>query len=286
MDVWTAAAEAVRAGTPAAFVTITSVGGSAPRHPGARMFVAATGEAIGTIGGGALEHRLIEVARDVATSGTPRKLVIDTVRDLGMCCGGQVEAYVEPLAVRAPFVIFGCGHVAAATAPLLRSLDFAVTVVDARPDLTTADRLPGVELVVDDPRHWLDGTLPDPRCWYLVVTHDHALDLDLVERLLPRAHAWVGLIGSRGKISRFLVRLEAAGVDAATRSRLCGPVGLDIGAETPAEIAVAIAAEVVRLRRGAADRAPMPLHAAPLKARPDGAVPAMLAGAPTGDPTR
>jgi xanthine/CO dehydrogenase XdhC/CoxF family maturation factor len=101
---------------------------------------------------------------------------------------------------------------------------------------------------------------------WLVVTHDHRLDQELAEILLPKTCAWIGMIGSRGKISRFLVRFRAAGMDPALFRKLCGPVGLDLGAETPAEIAVAIAAELVRVRRRA-DRPPMPLSTIPLDAR-------------------
>jgi len=121
-----------------------------------------------------------------------------------------------------------------------------------------------------------------PRAWHLIVTHSHALDQDLVEHLLPQDLGWVGLIGSRAKVARFLVRLRAGGMDPALFRRLSAPVGLDIGAVTPGEIAVSIVAELVRVRRGS-QKPPVALSEVPLAARGgDGRAVslAMQAGAP------
>lgn len=230
------------------------------------MLVHADGTLVGTIGGGALEHRVVQVALEVLRTGRPERFEAHLVRDLGMCCGGKVEVYVEPLQARVPLVVFGAGHVAHAVAPVLLALDFDVTVVDERDELNTAERFPGCARVVEDARAWARSLPEDPDAHYLVVTHDHQLDQDLVETLLPRPCAWIGMIGSRGKVARFLVRYRAAGLDEALFAKLCAPVGLDIGAETPAEIAVSIAAELVRVRRRA-DRPPVPLSAIPIDAR-------------------
>lgn len=266
MNVFAAAADAWRTGRRAAFATVIGVAGSTPRSGGARMLVYEDGTVVGTIGGGTLEHRVIALARDVVKSGVPARFEAHLVRDLGMCCGGRMEVYVEPLQVRVPIVVFGAGHVAHATAPVLRALDFDVTVVDDREELATAERFPGCTLVVSDPRAYARSLPENDAAHWLVVTHDHALDQDLGEILLPRACAWIGMIGSRGKIARFLVRYRAAGLDEALFRKLSAPVGLDIGAETPSEIAVAIAAELVRLRRHA-DRDPVPLSSIPITAR-------------------
>jgi xanthine dehydrogenase accessory factor len=163
-------------------------------------------------------------------------------------------------------VIYGAGHVAHAFAPLARALDFDVTVVDDREDLATAARFPDCTVLVTDARAHAREQTGDPDVHWLIVTHDHPLDQELAEILLPKPCAWIGMIGSRGKVARFLVRFRAAGLDESLFSKLCAPVGLDIGAETPAEIAVSIAAELVRVRRRA-DRLPVPLSAIPLPAR-------------------
>lgn len=257
-------------GRAAALVTVVGAQGSAPRHGGARMLVFADGAVVGTIGGGVFEHRATAQALEAIREGRPRRYTVHLTRDLGMCCGGEMDAFIEPLEPRERLVIHGAGHVGAATARLAVPLGFGVTVVDDREELlAAADLPPEVERVEADPRRVLDRLPTGPRAYHLVVTHEHALDQDLVERLLPVDLAWLGMIGSKTKVTRFLLRLRAAGMDPALFDRLCAPVGLDIGAETPEEIAVSIAAELVRVRRRA-DRAPLPMSAHPLPARGDG----------------
>ena len=231
------------------------------------MLVRADGSIVGTIGGGQLEHQVIAGALEVIATGTARRVHVHLTRDLGMCCGGEVEVYVEPLEVKHPCSVFGAGHVAHATVPLLTQLGFAVSVIDERQELATAERFPGADIqVVDDPADWAAELPEDPSQFILIVTHDHALDQRLVEALIGRPFAWLGLIGSRSKVAKFMIRLRAQGVPEAQLARLSAPVGLDIGAETPAEIAVSIAAEVVRVRRSCT-RPPIPLSEQPIPAR-------------------
>jgi len=105
-----------------------------------------------------------------------------------------------------------------------------------------------------------------PGAYHLIVTHSHQLDQDLLEAVLPRPMAWLGMIGSRAKVAKFFVRLQAGGIDPTLFKKLCAPVGLDIGAETPEEIAVSILAELVRVRRRCS-RPPSPLSETPITAR-------------------
>lgn len=262
-----AAATAWRTGRPAALATVISVGGSTPRSPGARMLVYADGQITGTIGGGNIELQVIRAAQEAIATGRPVRFSANLTRDLGMCCGGQMEIYIDPIRGREPFVIFGAGHVARATAPLLRDLGFAVTVVDERPEWAEPEVFDGCEVVVADPLEWARDLRGSADTYLLVTTHDHKLDQDLGELLLSLPCAWFGMIGARAKVARFLVRWRAAGLDVALFRKLSAPVGLDIGAETPTEIAVSIAAEVVRVRRRVA-RDPLPLSTAnPLAAR-------------------
>ena len=285
LKVLAAAIAAIEDGTPAALVTVVGVGGSAPRHGGARMLVMANGRIVGSVGGGTFEHRVIAQAQQAIALGQPRRFAVHLTRDLGMCCGGEMEAFIEPLELRDTLVIHGAGHVGTAVARLATELDYAVTVVDDREELLAAARLPPeVRRLEADPRRVIDRLPQGPRAHHLVVTHDHGLDQDLVERLLPMDLAWVGLIGSRTKVTRFLIRLKAAGMDEALLRRLCAPVGLDIGAETPQEIALSIMAELVRLRRRS-KAPPLPLSYKPLPARGgDGrAEPRAWADLPAGD---
>lgn len=266
MNVFAAAAEAWRTGRKAAFATVIGVGGSTPRDSGARMLVYLDGSTVGTIGGGTLEHRIVALAIEAITTGHPTRFEAHLVRDLGMCCGGRVEVYVEPLFIKPPLVLFGAGHVAAAVTPLLCALDFDVTIVDDREEYATSTRFPGARIHCGDPRAFARDLPADPDAHWLILTHDHQLDQDLGEILLPKICGWIGMIGSRGKLARFFVRWRAAGMDERLFLKLCAPVGLDIGAETPAEIAIAIAAELVRVRRHA-DRPALPLSSLPITAR-------------------
>ena len=178
-----------------------------------------------------------------------------------------MDALIEPVRAVEDLVIHGAGHVGRATARAAAQLGFRVTVVDGREDFAVPEHFPeGVVLVEADPLTALPRLPLGPRAHHLVVTHDHSLDQDLVERLLPLDLAWLGLIGSRAKVARFLLRLRAGGMDPALFSRLKAPVGLDLGAETPEEIAVSIVAELIRLRRSTT-RPPVPLWELPMAAR-------------------
>ena len=248
-------------------VTVIGIQGSAPRASGARMLVYASGDIVGTVGGGTFEYRLIEQAIQAIEAGQPRRYQVHLTRDLGMCCGGAMEAFVEPLLMQEQLVIYGAGHVGAETAAAAVRLGFAVTVVDERDEWLSAERFPaGVRLIEADPRSVLAELPWGERAFHFVVTHSHQLDQDLIERLLEKPAAWIGMIGSRTKVTKFLIRLRAAGMNPALFSRLCAPVGLDLGAETPAEIAVSVVAELIRIRRGC-DRVPIPLSQHPLPAR-------------------
>ena len=247
--VWEALLTASEAGERVALATVVGVEGSAPRHGGARMVVWPDGRIVGTIGGGTLEHRVIAEAQEALLAGRPRRYAVNLTRDLGMCCGGAMEVYIEPQEPRPHLILFGAGHVALAAGRQADALSFRVTVVDDREDWNSPERFPFAERLLVDARAYartLDGA---PTRWVFVTTHEHALDQDLIEILLPRAWAWIGLIGSKVKVTRFFLRLRAAGMDPARFASLRSPVGLDIGAETPEEIAVSVAAQWVQVRR-------------------------------------
>jgi len=267
MKVLLAAADAAKSGTPAALVTIIGVAGSTPRSGGSRMLVYGNDQIVGTVGGGEFEHRVRAEALLAIQSGQPRRYAVHLTRDLGMCCGGAMEAYIEPLQTQDHLIIYGAGHVGAATAALASAVDFKVQVVDDRDELLTAERFPpGTELCLQDPRRALDKVAWGSNSYHLIVTHNHQLDQDLLEQILPRPVAWLGMIGSRAKVAKFFVRLEAGGTDPTLFKKVCAPVGLDIGAETPEEIAISILAEIVRVRR-LCSRTPSPLSNDPIPAR-------------------
>jgi xanthine dehydrogenase accessory factor len=166
-----------------------------------------------------------------------------------MCCGGEMEVFVEPMHP-APFVLLcGGGHVAQALAPLLRPLGFVPIVIEDLPELGSPARFPDAERILDsfDPRDWHDVPL-SARSYAVIVTRDHAQDQALLEQLLPYPLAYLGLIGSQRKILMFRQRLLAKGFTEAQLDRVHAPIGVNIGAQTPAEIAIAIAAELISVR--------------------------------------
>jgi xanthine dehydrogenase accessory factor len=266
VEIWKALLEAAERGETVALLEVVAVNGSAPRAAGARMLVWADGRQLGTIGGGNLEYRAIEVAKEALRTGQPTRLQVHLTRDLGMCCGGAMEVYIEPQRPVERLVIYGAGHVALPTAKIAKDLGFEVTVVDEREEWNSPERFPEVRRITTDARGHARALVGDGRTWVLLLTHEHALDQDLLEILLPREWAYLGMIGSRPKITKFFLRLRAAGMDERLFAKLHAPVGLDIGAVTPEEIAVSIAAELVRRRRtgeGSAAPVAIKLHNEP-----------------------
>ena len=245
-----AAAAVSMGGQRAALVTVVGVDGSAPRRAGARMLVYEDGGILGTVGGGAFEHRLRAEAAEAITTGQPRRVKVHLTRDLGMCCGGAMDALVEPLAPIEPLVVHGAGHVGREVARLAAAMGFAVTLVDDREEWIAPPEVPdGVRRVEADSRRLLEQLPLGPSAMHLIVTHDHRLDQELVEALMVRDLRWLGMIGSHTKRQKFKLRFAAAGADLARFEAVRCPVGLDIGAETPREIALSIVGELVMLRR-------------------------------------
>jgi xanthine dehydrogenase accessory factor len=223
------------------------------------MIVAIDGALTGTIGGGRIEKEVADAAVALLAEGhaaRPRLLRYHLTHELAMCCGGEMEVFVEPLVPEPPLIVCGAGHVARAVVPLARAVGFRPIVVDDMEELATRERFPDAAELVDsfDVRDWKDVPLDD-RTYALIVTRDHAQDQQLLEQLIGRDLAYLGLIGSRRKIELFKQRLIARGVDEKRFERLRAPVGLDIGAETPEEIAVAIVAQLIETRAARRPRA-------------------------------
>jgi len=231
-------------------VTIVRAQGSTPAKAGAKMIVCQEGDPIGTVGGGRLEHELCAEARQALADGKPRVVKRHLTRDLAMCCGGEVEAFIDPVDVRERIVLVGGGHIHAALAPIVAQLGFEVILADELEEFASPGRFPRARLVHSfDPREW--GVPMDAYTYVVVATREHATDQKVLEDLaaMDARPAYLGLVGSRGKSGKFRKRLEAKGVGADWIEQLRSPVGVDVGARTPAEIAVAIAAELVAVRQ-------------------------------------
>jgi xanthine dehydrogenase accessory factor len=248
------AARCVTEGRPVALATVIAASGSTPRQAGAKMLVFPDSQIVGSVGGGRLEHDTIQAALECLATGRSSRIQPVLADDLGMCCGGLVEVFIEPLVVAAPAVIYGAGHVARAVAPLLRTLGFQVTVVDDRPSLLTEAFFPACTRLLTDPESHARACEDSPRTYVLVMSHDHGRDVRIVTSLSNRDLAYIGMLGAHRK-RRFLeeaLRQDPA-ADDGVLERLKAPIGLDIGARNPIEIAVAIAAEIIAAR---ADSAP------------------------------
>ncbi|MBV9948662.1 MAG: XdhC family protein [Myxococcales bacterium] len=233
----------------AALATVVRASGSTPQKPGARLLLCPDGTTIGTVGGGAIERVVLEALHEVRSTREARLIAHDLGHDLGMCCGGRMEVFVESIEAAPRLFVFGAGHVGKPTAALARSVGFDVTVVDDREDLNTEERFPGCERVLVEPPDFLRRTTLTEADAVLVVTHDHALDEKALDLALEQRPGYMGLVASRRKAIRLLGRIEGRR-GPLPLSRVYAPVGLDLGALTPEEIAVSIVAELVALRRG------------------------------------
>jgi xanthine dehydrogenase accessory factor len=251
-DVVSAVLELLTQRQRGALATVVRTSGSTPQEAGARLLLREDGSLLGTVGGGAIERVVLEALQKSLTTGRSELLTRDLAHDLGMCCGGRMDVFVEPLVPPPRLWLLGAGHVAKATAALALTVGFEVQVVDEREELNTPERFPGCRPWLDDPSDVLSRARLDERDWVVIVTHDHQLD----ERALATASGtgahYVGLVGSRRKVLRLVERVAVKRHGDVPIDRLFAPIGLDIGAVTPEEIAVSIVAELVALRHGKA----------------------------------
>jgi xanthine dehydrogenase accessory factor len=237
-------------GQPGALATVVRVRGSTPQQPGARLLLRADGSTLGTVGGGAIERVVLEALAKTLQTGRGEFISKDLGYDLGMCCGGRMEVLIEPVLAAPRLWLLGAGHVAHALAPIAQSIGFDVGVIDEREELNTEQRFAGCQRFVRDAVEFLKQQPMGPQDWLLIVTHDHPLDEQLLELATRQNPRYIGLVGSRRKLYRFVERYAARGRALQNLERVYAPVGLDLGAVSPAEIAVSIAAELVALRHG------------------------------------
>jgi xanthine dehydrogenase accessory factor len=260
-----ALARLAAAGTPAVLVTVLRAEGSSPREAGAKLVVTAEAQH-GSVGGGHLELTAVELARDLlaagpgAAGGAPFLREFPLGPSLGQCCGGAVTLLFEAVAPPAWRVaLFGAGHVGTALVRLLSELDCRVDWIDERAGAFPAAVPGNVRVVVAEAPEQEVALLP-AGADVLVMTHSHDLDQRIVEAALRRPELrLVGLIGSRTKRARFLARLEHRGFPPEARARLTCPVGVPgVGGKRPAEIAIAVAAQLLPLAAASASQATSP----------------------------
>ncbi|ATG72724.1 molybdenum cofactor sulfurylase [Zobellella denitrificans] len=261
-DNWIQAlAELEQKGEPCVLVTVVEHKGSTPRDSGTKMLVTEQG-CHATIGGGHLEYKALELARDMLARGEQQMKVerFNLGASLGQCCGGMATIMLEPVVrPRHHLVLFGAGHVAKALVHIVATLPFRITWIDERAEEFPAELPAGVTRVVsEDPVDEVDDQ--PAGSFYLVMTHNHQLDLELCARILKRNDArYFGVIGSRTKRKRFDYRLQERGFDDAALARMICPIGLaEVAGKHPAEIAVSVAGQLI----AAYQAEPVPMTAA------------------------
>jgi xanthine dehydrogenase accessory factor len=254
-EVFAALVEALERGEASALVTIVAARGSTPQRIGAKMLVFADGRIVGTIGGGCYENDAFWKAREAIDSRKPTlvhyELSDDFAQETGLICGGQMDVYIEPIEPSPELYIIGAGHVGFHLARLAHEVGFRVHVIDDREKFANAERFPNaVEVVADEIPGWLERTPLPPHAYAVIVTRGHTNDLQALRALAPRELRYLGLIGSRAKVARIYEALRETSNVAEHLERVHAPIGLDIGAITPQEIAVSILAELIAVKHG------------------------------------
>jgi len=234
--------------------TVISVEGSTPGKPGMKMVVFPDGTTAGTIGGGQMEKDVISEIREKRYSVlTKRRYEMsgDFGPKGGMACGGEQEVIIEPFGASCPLYIVGAGHCAMELSALANRCGFAVTVIDDRPDWANRERHPRASTVVCQDYSDLGRHIAfSEEAFIVIMTHQHLHDEEALRACVRRDWRYLGMIGSRRKVGLLFDKLASEGVDRALLDRVRSPIGLDIGSETPAEIAVSITAQLIEVRNG------------------------------------
>ncbi len=253
-SIFRAVAELESAHQPAALCTVVKTSGSTPRHTTSKMLVYPDGHIIGTVGGGELENRVVKESLASLLDGKPRLLaysMTDPARGDPGLCGGQVEVFVEPILPAPVLVVVGGGHVGKALAHLAKWLGFHVVVSDDREQFCTPEANPDADEFYPVPLAELPLRLSiNPQTILILTTRGSNVDVAGLPALLETPAGYIGVIGSRKRWNTTVKELNEQGIPDEKLARVHSPVGLGIGAETPAEIAVSIMAEVLMLRAG------------------------------------
>jgi xanthine dehydrogenase accessory factor len=252
-EIYQELAKVTARGEKAVLATIVSSRGSAPRKAGAKMLIRGDGTFIGSVGGGGVEQQVKEKAVEVMKSREPQIMHFDlSGREEGaaMICGGEMDVFLEPLLPSETLYLFGAGHIAQSTAAMGKMLGFRVVVIDPRPEYNNADSFPGADfLIVEDYDSALAKLNVDEGSCIIIYTTGHVLDEQCLHFAVSTKAKYIGMIGSKKKVREVKQRLLQKGVSQQQLDMVYAPIGIEIGAETPAEIAISILAEIIRVKR-------------------------------------
>jgi xanthine dehydrogenase accessory factor len=244
------------AGERGALATIVHTNGSIPSYESSRMLVRDDGSIVGTIGGGCVEAEVWAAAKEVMLAEQPRKMTFnlnqDAAYDAGLICGGTLEIFVEPILPQPLLYIFGGGHISSAVARIATASGFSVNVADDREAFSNTERFPMADKLFTTYEDAFAKIVPNASSYLLIVTRGHRDDMRVLAWAVRTDARYIGMIGSKRKVLSVYKALEKEGYSPEEFERVHAPVGLDIGALTPEEIAVSITAELIAVRRNAA----------------------------------
>ena len=234
-----ALAEALQQQQPAVLATVIEIRGASPAKVGTQLVRLADGTTVGTVGGGKLEASILSDATDAQSSGQPRlthyALAEEGQDAIGTLCGGEVRVFIQPYAPAPSLVIVGGGHIGRPLKVMGEAAGFNVMVVDVEPGVATVPGLDTITLNQDS--------------YVVLITTDHVSDEAALRHVITSPVRYIGMIGSRAKCQTIFDHLHADGVAAEALERVYAPIGLELGGTTPQEIAVAILAEIIAVRR-------------------------------------
>jgi xanthine dehydrogenase accessory factor len=254
MDIYEEIVKLRQEGRRGAVATIVNVRGSIPSFETAKMLVRDDGSIFGTIGGGCVEADVWRAAREVMEQEKPRTLTFDLNQnpkyDTGLVCGGTLDVFIEPILPPALLYIFGAGHVSAALYKTAFSAGFDITVIDDRDSYANTQRFPQArEVIADDFDKAMSRLTPSEAAYIVIVTRGHRDDMRVLRWAVQTPARYIGMIGSKRKTITIFRELQNEGLNPELFNRVHAPIGLDIGAVTPEEIAVSITAELIAARR-------------------------------------
>jgi xanthine dehydrogenase accessory factor len=255
MDLFEEIVKMRRAGQRGALATIVHTNGSIPSYESSRMLVREDGSLVGTIGGGCVEADVWAAAKEVMQKEAPRKMVFnlnnEATYDNGLICGGTVEIFVEPILPQPIVYVFGAGHVSMAMAKAASSAGFGVGVVDDREAFANLQRFPMAQDVFTSYEQAFEKIQPNASTYVVIVTRGHKEDMRVLAWAVRTQARYVGMIGSKRKVLSVYKALEKEGFRPEEFERVYAPMGLEIGALSPEEIAISIVAELIAVRRNA-----------------------------------
>ncbi len=257
MDLFEEIVKMRRAGRRGALATIVHTNGSIPSYESSRMLVREDGSIAGTIGGGCVEAEVWAAAKEVMQKEAPQKMVFhlnnEASYDNGLICGGTLEVFVEPILPQPIVYLFGGGHVSMAVARAANAAGFGIGVVDDREAFANKERFPMAQDVFTSYEEAFEKIRPNASSYLVIVTRGHKEDMRVLAWAVRTEARYVGMIGSKRKVLSVYRALENEGYKPNEFEGVYAPMGLEIGALSPEEIAVSITAELVAVRRNAAN---------------------------------